>query len=345
MFVAIVTFKPLGMNWIIIRFSCREFLTGLNPLYTYFLGREEIKAYATDFAQRLLAFGEQFPYIWCTLGYSGEELAIVVAESLPHEIRMKIQIIPINYDRDRRKILFQNPHDKKAFRSEEAVLVMDSSVHSGSTMLAAFNKLLGLSVKNICSYSLVLKRGSCFIPNLFGLLIQEYDRAYFLLDRIPNHRIIPFGALRTLVQSDTKRRQKRIRSGLSSIDKMTWADLWYETKTAGKTVFVYEESGKILAFISFLIKKGHLFIDAIAVDKNQQGRGLGGHLMRWAETSARIACCSKIKLWAIDNRVKFYQEKAGFTLRSEQLDLGTEKYRQMERTLLYNMDRNVNELT
>src|SRR5665213_912004 len=63
MFVAIVTFKPLGMNWIIIRFSCREVLTGLNPLYTYFLGREEIKAYDNEFTQRLLVFGEQYPYI------------------------------------------------------------------------------------------------------------------------------------------------------------------------------------------------------------------------------------------------------------------------------------------
>ena len=69
----------------------------------------------------------------------------------------------------------------------------------------------------------MLKRGSCFIPNIFGLLIHEHDRAYFLLDKIPNHRIMPFGAFRKLAQEDVKRPEGEVKTGLSSIDKMTWS--------------------------------------------------------------------------------------------------------------------------
>jgi len=309
-------------------------------LRTYFLDREEVFAYAKDLAERLIKLEENIPCIWCTLGHSGEEIALLLGEALPHEIHSRLQIIPISYDRDKRVISFQNPLDERVFTKNTPVLVIDSSVHSGTTMLAAVNRLRDLSVKHICSYSLVLKRGSCFIPNMFGLLIHEHDRAYFLLDKIPNHRIMPFGALRKLAQADITRRQKRVKTGLGSIDKMTWSDLWYEVETSGKSVFVYEESGRILGFISFLIKNGRLFIDAIAVDKSQERKGIGGNLMRWAETFARLSCCSTIELWAIENRVKFYQEKAAFTLKSERLDLGSEKYALMERALLYNMDPN-----
>ncbi len=309
-------------------------------MHTYFLGREEVAAYAKDLAERLLQLEGKFPGVWCTIGNSGEEIALVVGESLPKEIRSKIQIIGINYDRDKKAISFQNRRDKNALPKNAPVMVIDSSVHSGTTMLAAHKTLRDLSVKDIFSYSLVLKHGSCFIPNLFGLVIHEYDRAYFLLEKIPNHRIMPFGALRKLAQTDTRRRQQRIKTGLPSIDKMTWCDLWYEVKTGGKNVFVYEESGKILGFISFQNRNGHLFIDALAVDKSQERKGIGGNLMRWAETSARLSCCRAIELWAIKNRIKFYEEKARFELKPEEMELGSEKYCRMERALLYSIDPN-----
>jgi hypothetical protein len=51
-------------------------------LHTYFLSREEVEAYASDFALRLLELKERIPYIWCTLGHSGEEIALILAEAL-----------------------------------------------------------------------------------------------------------------------------------------------------------------------------------------------------------------------------------------------------------------------
>jgi GNAT superfamily N-acetyltransferase len=306
-------------------------------LHTYFLGREEVAAYANDLCWRLAALRGSFPCTWCTLGHSGEELALVISEALPKKLRSSIRIIRMHYDRDKRTVSFEDPRDERALAKNAAALILDSSVHSRITMLASFQKLRSLEVRNICTYSLVLKRGSCFIPNFFGVVIEEPDRAYFLLDKIPNLRVMPFGAFRKLIHDDIKRRRQGINSGLKSLDKVTWSDLLYESKTNGNNVFVYEEDDELLGFISFRINNSHLFIDAIAIDKSAQRRGLGGHMMRWAETSARVANCNSIGLWAKNDRVDFYKTKAGFNLTSEELDLGSEKYTRMERPLLYNL--------
>ena len=91
-------------------------------------------------AERLINLGEKIPYIWCTLGHSGEEIA-VLAGALPDKIKSKIQIVPINYDRDNKAISFQDRLDDGVFKNDAPVLIIDSSVHSGNTMLAAFKKI------------------------------------------------------------------------------------------------------------------------------------------------------------------------------------------------------------
>ena len=158
-------------------------------MHTYFLGREEVDAYVRDLVDRLQALGELFPYTWCTLGHSGEELAVVISKALPKDGESKIRIIPMNYDRASKAVVFQDEQDKAVFADGKPVLILDSSVHTGNTMLAVFQTLKSLGAKNICSYSLVVKRNSAYIPNFFGVVIQPHDRAYFLLDKIPNNRL------------------------------------------------------------------------------------------------------------------------------------------------------------
>lgn len=307
-------------------------------MHTYFLGQEEVNAYAKDLVDRLEALGDSFPYTWCTLGHSGEEVAVVISEALSAGFKSKVRIVPLNYDRDKKVVSFQDDLDKQVIADGGSVLVMDSSVHTGTTLLAVFQTLKSLGAKNICSYSLVVKRNSSCIPNFFGVVIQPHDRAYFLLNKIPNNRVMTFGVFRKLCQDDVDRKPESINSDLPSLNKVTWGDLWYDHKTNGNSVFVYEGGDGILGFVSFNIKNGKLFIDGIAVDKNCQRTGLGGCLMRWAETAARSSNCNSIELWAINNRIEFYKDKAGFELRTEQLNLGSEKYTRMERRLLYNLD-------
>ncbi len=41
--------------------------------------------------------------------------------------------------------------------------------------------------KQVCSYALVMKHSSGFIPSFWGVTIGDHDRAYFLLDVLPNN--------------------------------------------------------------------------------------------------------------------------------------------------------------
>lgn len=310
---------------------------------THFIGDTEVTRYARDFAERLSILEDDFPLVWLTIGESGEEMAAEILPLLPENLSKKIKFARLGYNRVNSQVSCTDTLDWNELEKSSVVLVLDSSVHSGVTMAAVVKKLHDHGISHILSYALVLKRGACFIPNYFGLVIDDHDRALFKLEKYANNRLCkkkPFGTLRKLEEADVHRTPDHIESELASINKMTWGDLWYEKKAKSSQVYVYELNGEIKAFLSFKVQQNALFIDALAASKELEGVGIGGVLMRWAETWARSANCNEVNLWSIDNpkRIGFY-EHAGFTLTAEDtLDLGNEKYKHMRRVLLYNLD-------
>lgn len=307
---------------------------------THYLGQEEVLAYAKDFVARLQKLGE-FPLIWCPIGPSGAALLAIIIDVIPEEIRTKASLVHLDFDRDTHTCTLANQAEAMIFTSKAPVLILDSSVHSGSTMLAAVREVSARGATKVMSYSLVLKQGSTFVPNFFGVIIPNCDRAYMMLPAIPNNRMTPYGVVRKLDATDGRNDKGHLNCGLESLDKTTWATLWYETVAKSSHVYVYEESREILAFISITYRPGKLmFIDGVAVDKRAQGRkghSVGGCLMRWAETLARSNDYHEMELWAINDRVQFY-EHMGFASRGQNLDLGSEKYVLMGRKLLYHLD-------
>ena len=305
-------------------------------LRTVFLAAEHVSAYLADFAGRLRGLKSEMPLVWCPLGPSGEAIAAQLLKHFPSEDHERIQIVYLHYDRNTGTIKFEEAGAPEALSNVGRVLVLDSSVHSGATMLCAARTLRTCGVQRVCSYSLVLKRGSEFVPNFFGVAIDDHDRALFMLHEIPNNRLMPFGVVRRLSQEDVRRVPQNLDCGLPSISKMTWGDFFYDV-ARGSHVFVYEDMDMIKALISFDLREGaELIVDAVAADRTCQGQGLGGHLMRWAETCARHARCQMMKLWAIEDGVGFYK-RLDYEEVGEQLDLGDEQYRLMRRRLLYNL--------
>lgn len=313
-------------------------------MITHFIGDAEVNRYAKDFAERLVSLDSDFPLIWLTIGESGEEIAADILQLLPESRFKQVQLIRLGYNRTDNHILYEDGFIWTDLDQDSIVLVVDSSVHSGTTMAAVVKELHNQGISQILSYALVLKRNSCFIPNYFGLIIDDHDRALFKLEKFANNRLCkkkPFGTLRKLNQNDVHLTPDHIDSGVASIDKITWGDLWYEKSAKSSQVYVYELNGRIKAFISFKVQQQNaLFIDAIATSADLIGTGIGGVLMRWAETWARSANCNEVTLWSIDEpkRIEFY-ERFGFTLTGETLTLGiNEKYKHMNRVLLYNLD-------
>jgi GNAT superfamily N-acetyltransferase len=295
-------------------------------LITHFLGPDEIAGYACDLADRLLKLDGDFPRIWYLLGKSGQAFADVLIDQLPTEKQKALRFIRVTANRDTGRIRF---HDS-IVKSRLPVLLLDSAVHSGKSMLNVAQAIARMGTKDIISYSLVLKRGSVIVPNYFGVIVEETDRCLFQLPAIPNNRLCerrPFGVLRELASGDTNKRF--IRTGETAIDDTTFSSLLYE-KERGSHVYVYEHGNKICGVLSFAV------VDLVASDKKYHGKGIGGAMMRWAETWARSRKHGAVELWAIKRRIDFYTNRR-FKLIGREINLAGTRFFLMRRELLYNL--------
>lgn len=268
-------------------------------MHTYFLGKEQVRGYLLDLFDRLLrSLRYRPPTVAVSIGPSGLEL---VNEMLHLEPALaELELLRGNYDKHTKTVDFMEGVEEVEKSTKGAhVLIVDSAIHSGSTMRKMYEKVESFGPESISTYGLVLKRSSKLIPSFFGLLIEPHDRAYFLLDRIPNMRVMRSGCLRPLEEKDVS--ADPIDCGVESISKFDWADLWYELQLDGKRhTYVYEANGRLMGYVSFkLMPDGSLLIDVLAVDRNAKGQGVGLNLLRWAETCGRTFDCRRIMLWAI----------------------------------------------
>jgi GNAT superfamily N-acetyltransferase len=309
-------------------------------LITHYLGKEEVSGYARDLAKRLSSLGDNFPTIWSPIGHSGDKLLREIAASLPDDLSKKITVIEIFHNKNDSTVSAKNPENFK----DTNVLLLDSSVHSGKSMLAAarFIKSNGASI--VFSYALVVKKSAGFLPHYFGVVVDDHDRALFQLEEIPNNRLFvkkyePFGVFRRIEVADAKRSNQCIDTGVKSIDKISLGDLFYEHRVNGFDVLIVEDGEKIAAFLKIkAIPYGGILIDVIANHKDYHGRGVGGALMRYTETLGRSNKCIYIELWSISNMVEWYI-KFGFESTGEEIDTGNnEVYCQMRKRLLYHFD-------
>lgn len=309
-------------------------------MHTYFLSDDDVRRYACDLAARLDALGEAMPTVWFTLGISGDKMGAVLGQALLESRRDSLDTYRLSYNRKDGTCTVRG----EAFPQITArtVLLIDSAIHSGASMEAAVRTLREHGAQNIITYSLIIKRTSSFVPSYFGLVIDEHDRAYFQLEVLPNnrlHKAAPVGTLRKVRNADAHRQDRKLDTGVPSIDGITLGDLYYECHTKGSHAYLYEVDGKLAGVLHFkFTAQNTLFIDLVATDQAYRGQSLGIALMRWAETYARVSKCSAIELWAIEDRVSFYEHQ-GFTRTTDvPLDLGFgEIYHRMRKPILYNV--------
>jgi GNAT superfamily N-acetyltransferase len=307
-------------------------------LITHFLGREEVQAYSRDFALRLVALQNNFPTKWFLLGQSGEKIAQVVFDFLPPEIASTVELTTVYVDRKTQEVKFENSIADVKFDSSP-VLLIDSAVHSGQSMSQVIWKLWGLGAQNVLTYTLMLKRSSKVIPTYFGILVDDTDRVYFQLDVMPNNRLCeqpPFGILKEVSDEDLS---KTIGDVGLPFEGITIGTMLYDKKTKNYYPYIYEYAGNIAGFVSFVKKQHSLFIDMWATVKTFRGQGIGGALLRWAETWARSNKCESIELWAFKDSIKIYQHYEYEIVPGQEMALSdTETFKLMRKKILYHMD-------
>ena len=297
-----------------------------------FLSNEVIDAYLFDLAQRLEELpNETRPKVWCPLGPSG----LTIAQRLLKYTR-PINIEPIVWVRGAATAQFGNGSQQAAAVRGEAILAMDSAIHTGSTFDAALRLIHVNQARSITSYSVVVRAGARIIPNYFSLLIGDTDRTWLPVERLPNQRLTPSGVLRRLDEQDIDKRM--IESGRGFIDRGSWSDHWYELATnPDRQVYVMEDQGELCAFVSFCFCGQQIRIDELAVDESAQRRQFGAYLMRWAENLARHRGCLESTLWSIEDRVSYY-EKLGYANSGERLALGADGvFCKLKKRILYNL--------
>ncbi len=321
-------------------------------MQTHYLGNEEVDAYLTDLARRLLALQGDRPEVWVPLGPSGRELA---KRLLTLEPQLETtSVLPAEYDRDNDKIAFEQ--GAAAAINGKRVMVLDSSVHSGKTMGRVVHEVYSFAAAGVCSYTLVLKQSASFIPSFWAVTIGDYDRAYFLLDCLPNNHFhdqvaaiqirqrpapiakkrSPYFHIRKLNESDLVR--PLVVSETKSLDRIPWEDRYYEMKSHPERVtFVLETVEGIIGYLTIERRDGILTIEAVAVSKGHSGFGYGGALLRWGETIARQTNSKSLRLHAIKSELGFY-EKFGYVRVSEdELNLGDEIYCLMTKPVLHHL--------
>jgi GNAT superfamily N-acetyltransferase/hypoxanthine-guanine phosphoribosyltransferase len=309
-------------------------------LKTVYIGHEEVDAYANDLASRLTKLGGDCPTVWCPIGHSGDHLVRRIAPFMPNADAIKV--VEVSYNRTERQAVFKHAAER-ADIAGRSVLVLDSSVHSGESMLECIRLVQDAGARQALGYSLVIKQSARFVPHYFGVVVGDHDRTLFLLDRLPNNRLFtskykPVGLLRKIAPQDADR-EGALETGVASLDKISWGDLFYEHKANGYEVYVVEDESNIAGFIKVKLKEGRsVGIDVVAADRRYQGKGIGGALMRFAETLGRSNQCKYIDLWAIQDRVETYQY-LGYAARGETISAGGgEQYTYMQKELLYHFN-------
>ncbi|MBI4027617.1 MAG: GNAT family N-acetyltransferase [Verrucomicrobia bacterium] len=312
---------------------------------TYFLGKEETNAYLLDFLGRLQEI-KPIPTVWCPVTESGAELLRALLGLIPEkypELLSQTVVFPIEVENGSENIRFSKGDPAPAIRGK-SVLLLDGAIHSGRMMSKCAEEILRHGPEELSSYSLFVKQHSIFIPTIWGVMIDEADRAYFLLNKIPNNRLNAGkkGQLPLQIQRlDSKHlSQPPIVSNVKSMDRMTWGDRLFQMKVTDGTTctYVLERTGQIVGFLTVhpFDGSGGLSIDEVVVDSKAQAHGYGGVLVRFADTLARQSNHRLVRLNAIKEKTGFY-EKFGYQQVSgaETIKLDDEEYQPMERKVLY----------
>jgi N-acetylglutamate synthase-like GNAT family acetyltransferase/hypoxanthine phosphoribosyltransferase len=312
---------------------------------TFYLGEEETRAYACDLLERLKELDHP-PDAWCPITRSGIAIFNLMLEIAQKDYPDLIKgVVVVRIDVDSKRTIASFPDNNSDDLKGKNVLLLDGAIHSGKMMSLCATAVLKFNPAELVSYALVIKRGSSFIPTFWGLMIEETDRAFFLLNKIPNHRLV--------IKSTSKKKSPvhfqrlnndllshpKIQSGVPSMDRMEWSDRYFQmTSTENRTcTYVLQRGPSIVGFVTMhTLSCGALMVDEVVSDPSCRGQGYGGILLRFADTLARQGKCRAVRLLAISNQIDFYEKHEYIRAAAvKPIQLDKEEYHPMEKAVLY----------
>ena len=326
-------------------------------MVTYFLSEADIAAYFGDLLTRLSRLSPA-PAVLCPMTRSGtvllKAMLPLMAEKCP-ALTGATSVVAVSVNDDTGEVQL-NPAGENNFAGKH-IFLFDGAIHSGRMMSLCVDHFVNkLGAAGVCTYSLVVKRGAAFIPTFWSLMIDDTDRAFFLLNTIPNNRLDtgkegrpqPYVHLRLLKDGDMD--LPPVNTGVVGLDRVTWGDRLFNMKTTpGRSTYLLQSESKIVGYLTITLADGGVFyIDEVAVDEKHQGqngKGYGPILMRFADSLARHNDCRMVRLYAINDRIQFYEGHGYKVVQSvAPIPLDTNTYQLMERPILYHLRHTMPEL-
>lgn len=197
-------------------------------------------------------------------------------------------------------------------------LVLDGVCRSGGTLTAIYRKLKEAS-KRVWTYSVAVSADSSIIPSWYGCLYETNE--YVVLVRqgetantgiftprkadLEERLDAPALVLRPPIEGDPE-----FVTEASSLQRYKSDDRFFDSTTQARTIRVLEWNSEPVGFVAFQIDGAVLWIDyivACSVKKEGKG-GIGAALYQHVENFAKLRGCRTIDLWAIENKVEWYEQ-------------------------------------
>jgi hypothetical protein len=129
-----------------------------------------------DFLERLNAV-DPFPTIWSPITCSGNVLVKELLELVKAHYpgwASRVSVVPIGISNETKKVHFLTPSPEQEINGK-SVLLLDTAIHTGSTMRGAVAEIVKMGAIDACAYSLMVKCDSSFIPTMWGFMIDKTD--------------------------------------------------------------------------------------------------------------------------------------------------------------------------
>jgi hypothetical protein len=111
-------------------------------LHTYLFSNEDVRCYVQELANRLESDGKRFPFVWYTLGESGDKIAEVLHGLIDSvETKNLIDFQPIYFNRTDKTVLLRDGGELLPYTCTNPALLLDGAVHSGTSMGEAAKRI------------------------------------------------------------------------------------------------------------------------------------------------------------------------------------------------------------
>lgn len=163
---------------------------------------------------------------------------------------------------------------------QKKILICDDTTITGRTFIKVFNKLKESGIDDIKLFSILMRRNSSIVPNVFIIEVEEDTKVYFPWSDYPI-RTYPKGIVRKIAAEDCK---STFICGDERIDKYSLSDYYKNQEYGNCKVYLVEDSGIICSIVQFHehTVEGYtgLFLDIIATSEGSKGNDYARTLLK-----------------------------------------------------------------